>query len=310
MIAYLHDSGDRLVIAREVGKSWNIFETDVMKGSRPGFYPAIIADSNGDFHVAHYFLAEGTIAYMQGMNNRWNDVSTVAQNVTIKNMSRALTLAISPNDRLYLAFLDTSDRTVYLGSLSYRTWSIRGVAWGDSSTGSVALAVDDNSQHLAVYTGDGLQYIRVKNGSTDDEQMIDEGKSIGVAPSMAIDREGNLAIAYYAGNKIKLAINHNGRWSTYIIDNAAPMKGDTRRTTSIAFSPDGLINLSYFDASNRGRLMYAQVDLSGRISMLQEVDYGGVGLLNSLAIDNQGLPAIAYLNQTGESLRFAHVDSR
>jgi len=310
VIAYLHDEGDRLLIAQEVGRSWDIFETDVMNGARPGFYPAIVADSNGDFHVAHYFLAEEKIAYMEGDGNIWTDISTVAQNITIRNMSRALTMAIDPNDHLYLAFLDTGDHTVYLASQSYRSWSPRGVGWGDSSSGSIALAVDENNQYLAFYSGDGLQYIRIRNGTTDQERMIDSGRLIGISPSMAVDGNGNLAIAYYAGNKIKLAINNNGNWTTHLIGDATPMTGDTRRTTSVAFGPDGMIHLCYFDASNRGRLMYAMVNLSGNVVMLQEVDYGGVGLLNSLAIDHQGMPAIAYLDQLGEHLRFAHVDSR
>lgn len=128
-------------------------------------------------------------------------------------------------------------------------------------------------------------------------ETVDEGSVQGQHSSLAIDNEGNPHISFIgeSSQSVKYAWFDGDEWTVETVFESF----DSIEDTSIALNPAGLPSIAF---TNRGTypdtdIMYASYD--GSTWDIASVDQGNYssGREISLAIDNSGVPAIAYILQ-------------
>lgn len=122
--------------------------------------------------------------------------------------------------------------------------------------------------------------------------------------SLAFDREGKPAIAYYndEDGDLVYAAKDGASWTLTIVDSA----GDTGKYPSLDFGPGGQPAIAYYDADGQD-LKFAS--FNGSSWDLEVVDSSGdVGKYCSFAFSPSGKPAIAYVDSTNERVKYATYD--
>lgn len=192
------------------------------------------------------------------------------------------------------------------GGVEYATF-VNG-DWVKESIGSLntnykyatSIVVDENNEpHIAFYVdGDNsLYYVTKSNGQWLSGVVDDTG---GRYPSMILGQDGNIHIAYIQSLdnnevNVKYAVQINGNWNITQVDvlNNAP-QSIARRITSLKQDIFGNIYLAYCDEDF---LVLSTLDNNEWIkdTVVNGPNLGiELGVMSSLAIDNQGFPHITY----------------
>lgn len=129
--------------------------------------------------------------------------------------------------------------------------------------------------HLAFYDRDtlNLKYtVRGTNGLWSAIQTIDAGIYCGYEPSMAIDSQNRVGIAYTNANQgdLKYAFFDGQSWTVQTVDS----RGSTGHYPSLVFSRSNGPIISYFDKT-KGDLRLASTSTTGWV--LGTVDAGSIG---------------------------------
>ncbi|MFA5795483.1 MAG: DUF2341 domain-containing protein [Candidatus Brocadiia bacterium] len=131
---------------------------------------------------------------------------------------------------------------------------------------------------------------------------IDSQDNTGNYPSMGMDNNNKLHIAYYDATKsdLKYATNISGTWATEIIDGLNSNTGDF---PSLAIDNSGKVHISYFDQAS-SYLKYA-TNISG-LWQTSTVDYGSsAGFYTSIAVDSNGKAHISYFDSVASAVKYA-----
>ena len=148
-------------------------------------------------------------------------------------------------------------------------------------------------------------------GGDETLSTVDDAGDVGLTTSVAIGADGLPVIAYYdaTNGDLKVAKCNDlacaGEDETISTVDSA---GDVGLSTSIAIGADGLPVISYFDATNSDLKVAKCNDAActGGDETLSTVDDAGlVGFLSSIALGSDGLPVIAYPDETNFDLKVA-----
>jgi opacity protein-like surface antigen len=200
------------------------------------------------------------------------------------------------------------------------------------TTGTSTLSTLDAAGNVGLFTSiaigpDGLPVIAYQDGGNADLKVakctnaactastlstVDSDGSVGQHPSIAIGADGLPVIAYNDFTNFDLKVAKcadaactTGTSTLSTVDPGGLVVGFYN---SIAIGADGLPVIAYLDNSN-GDLKVAKCSnaaCSGGASALSAVDAAGnVGLYISIAIGADGLPVIAYYDQTNTDLKVA-----
>jgi hypothetical protein len=183
-----------------------------------------------------------------------------------------------------------------------------------TSRGSFSdLAYDSAGRlHLAYHDRDtkDLKYtVRGTNGKWSIVETIDNNFLVGFEPSMAIDGNGHVGIAYTNGNAgdLKYAFHNGKEWTVQTVDS----RGSTGHYPSLAFSRNNGPVITYYDKS-KGDLRMASSAASG--FTLTTIDSGSIGTkdvgrFSHLVLDptrpTASKWAIAYEDTGGGRYRYA-----
>ncbi|MFO0748577.1 MAG: hypothetical protein U1F43_23370 [Myxococcota bacterium] len=158
-------------------------------------------------------------------------------------------------------------------------------------------------------------------GETPPVELGDLGRFTHLAPLS----DGRLAIATYDATKKNMIViveRPDGTERTvHVVDGWRPSTDalgdrlvdvDAGRWATLAVGADDAIHVAWFDA-DEGELHYARGDADAGFASVEVVDGDGPatrGTHASLALDDAGLPHIAYRDETRKNLRYARRDAR
>jgi hypothetical protein len=172
-------------------------------------------------------------------------------------------------------------------------WVIEAVDWREEKQFELAtdrgLRVDAAGNPRIVYGGTSLYYAW-HDGVEWQYEIADSSIGVGYEASLALDADGNPHVVYldFDNYDIKYAYRDSSGWHNAIVDTAGG------NYTSIALDESGCGHVSYVSSSG---LTYAYQDDTGwytRTVDSQTTSSGFWDGINSLALDEDGFPHIAY----------------
>lgn len=183
-----------------------------------------------------------------------------------------------------------------------------------TSRGSYSdLAFDSPGKlHLVYYDRDAkdLKYTaRSTNGKWSIVETIDNGFLVGFDPTIAIDGNGHVGVAYTNANNgdLKYAFHNGTEWNVQTVDS----KGSTGHYPSLAFSRNNGAVISYYDKTKGDLRMASTVTDGWSLTTLDSGSIGtkDVGRFSHLVLDptrpTASKWAIAYEDTGGGRYRYA-----
>jgi hypothetical protein len=276
-----------------------------------GVCNSIVVDSQDKPHIAYTVLKDAVqdiLRYASWTGLTWNiyDVCDFDDDYIYYGAGHSVSVALDSQGLPYILYLDYD-------SLMYARWD--GTAW---YMGKIDQTVTDNGvnnsividsqghPHISYDSNEGLKYC-YWTGSQWQIQIVDRDILMKSSNSMALDSQGYPHIAYFVGNPywdLRYAHWNGSEWIIQTID----QEFSTTPVVSLATDPQDNLHIS---CNFNPKLTYTWWD--GTSWMMQIVDntesswdYGYIG--NSIAMDNQNHPAIAYTKYApnGNILSYAH----
>jgi serine/threonine protein kinase len=279
-----------------------------------GFYNVIRLNSQGNPAVAHYtyYNNQDTVKQLfysvKSPGGNWETRSVLSSKIQILG---DVGMVLDASDQAYFVFQSRTDRKLWFARPSGSTWTYELIdkadVFNDSQPDGCALSLQMNpsgQMALAYYDkGIGLKYREASSGKALPQaaiELADATPGAGGFPSLAFDSSGNPHIIYYDLNQGTLnhAVRVSGQWKTEIID-----RGGVGRCTSLAIDQKDRLHVSYMDGS-QSKLKY----INGSFGSWSEPkildDTADTGVFSSIALDNAGLPHIAYYQKKPGQLMY------
>ena len=183
---------------------------------------------------------------------------------------------------------------------------------GDANT-SIAIGADGLAV-IAYYDAGDLKVAKCANApcttGTSTLSTVDSVGTLGEYASIAIGADGLPVIAYQNATNadLKVAKCINADCTGVSTLTTVDPTGNVGQYTSIAIGADGFPVIAYQDATNANLKVAKCVNVACTgVSTLSTVDNsaGSVGLFTSIAIGVDGLPVIAYYDDTNDDLKVA-----
>lgn len=184
-------------------------------------------------------------------------------------------------------------------------WSVETIETTGTTDPYPSLTLDPSGEsHVCYFNATALVHAWL-TGEGWQREVVETVEGLYI--SSAFDSSGDLHLVYYAstaGNRsLRYAVWDGGAWSDEEIVPEA-----NQFFSSLAVANDGAVHIAYVNGKT-GNLIYRGNDGSGWDS---GTEVAGVGQNNgsrpgytSIALDDAGIPAIAYYNLTSEALGYA-----
>ena len=144
------------------------------------------------------------------------------------------------------------------------------------------------------------------NGTSWTTTTVDSSNDVGRYSSLAFKADGNPVIAYYntTSTALKYAYFDGAAWNLETVDGT----GSVGTFCSLAISPSDTSYISYYDATNQQLKIANRLGGLGWTKTVVDNNPTDVGKYSSLKFTPAGQPAIAYLDDTVNYLRYAEYD--
>ncbi len=178
----------------------------------------------------------------------------------------------------------------------------------------IVLDSNDPSRVVAAYP----RYVSWSSGVSISPQVVDPGiegralaqplASTAYSTGIAVAPDGTIWLAYYDvfDHALKIAKNKGGTWVTQVVDNSGY---DDGQYLSLTLDSKGYPHLSYTE--NTGTvtiaLKYAWYDGSAFHNEYVDYESGVKFVTNSIVLDGNGNPVIAYYDSTFNQLKVAFI---
>ena len=180
------------------------------------------------------------------------------------------------------------------------------------SGGSTSISVDQNQDLHISYFSDAVKYgFRAANSShwfTMD--LAGPGGYSELLPRLALDSKGNPQICFTPGI-LKYASFDGHEWKTQEI---APQSGLIEYSCSVAVAADGTAHVVWYQYGSRDNPFYLHLRyaiLENGLWLARTVDFDGqTGKWNSLVLDAQGNPHVAYDSFLKGEMKYAYWNGK
>ncbi len=340
------DSADRLVVAAWAARYGDLvlgrerddstFEWEYVDGLPPdpsiqdpdvGLYASLQLDALDRPHVAYFDRTSGRLKYAVRTGEGWNVVEVPQADDGEHVLGRGASLALDDDGLPRIAFLDEHTGSVLLArKLDSNRWQIEVVTACSPEQGFEGPLERETGRLISlVLDKRGGEWIALQDVCTGSLQLasrkpdgwalleLDRGPDAGNWVSAALDRDGNVALAYHDRSQgtLNYAWNQGGSMKTVVVDGGCEVNeiGAQRhwpvgQHCALAFGHDGLPRILYL----HGRTLDLKVvlgDAQGAFSEPAVLDAEGpVGFFSSLALGLADLPAVSYRvarDEDGES---------
>jgi hypothetical protein len=223
----------------------------------------------------------------------------------------------APSDLPYTSLaLDWQDRPSFVaystitGELDYLYYD--GAAWHTMPV-EMGLMLDDGFPDLALDSADrphlsyrGNLHLTYAYYDGTNWHFTDLGEPNAYQSAIDLDGAGRPHIAYYDSGQQTLNYAHfdGTDWYTETIDTVGQWSYYTG-TVSLYVSPAGVVHVSFYDANERELKYGVRTFLGWTIQVVDSV--GDVGAFNSLVVDDQNRPYIAYYDATNGDVKYAYL---
>lgn len=285
--------------------------------------PKMVFDSNDNYHVVYSDSSYNFtgIKYTSSINEGiWSTP------VIIAAQSLSPDIAIDSSDNLHVSYHDLTN-----GSLNYIKWSSSTSTWGNSvvldgssssSTvgGANTIKIDsDGHIHITYYdsTADNLKYIEYFDGQGywSNPIILDNRTNVGMGPSLAIDSEDNLHVAYIIIEDANSNCDFDSvgymRYDNLLGSWSNPVTIDCGGSPSLALDSNDNLHVSYVDDTNFNLMYTSDIGHSGTWNTPLVLDNSEiVGFSSSLGIDSNDNLHVAYYDYGNSNLGYlAYEDS-
>jgi hypothetical protein len=283
---------------------------------------AIALDSNGRPHIAYvagngpFGWADQNLKHAVWTGSTWQ-VEIVDDN---DDTHPQISLAIDSQDRPHVSYA-RQEPARYVAGYAVRTeqgWQLEQVdaAEGRDVGRYSSLALDDNDQPHISYEDDGqetwLKYAHKTGGNWQIEPVVETGPFINRSfTSLALDKNGRPHISFLGNSEghLRYVAWDGSNWQVQTVYTAAAgalLSGQT----ALALDDAGWPHITFVERSSLvEQLRYAHWDgATWQVETLD--DKGQVGRFNSMALDSDDAPYIAYYDARFGDLRLAHWGPR
>jgi hypothetical protein len=310
--AYYDNTNHILKLAyRPAGGSWTTSVIDNTADAGMGSWIAV--DASGGTHVAYFEQTHGKVRYAHQASpaGSWSIEEQIES-----DQAWAPSIAVDPQGGIVMSYFDTT-----AGSLKVAYRPAAG-AWGTTVVDSNAfdktrmefdsqwmtsLVLDSRGgRHIAYYDyiHGAIQYAYQPAGGAWSHSTIDAVGSFGGAPSLTIDRQDGLHVAYHHGTaastgELKYAyLPLGGTWTTKVVDSSA----NAGRYSSIALDAQGGLHIVYNDGSI---LKYADRPSGGAWTTGTLENLNETPFTESLVVDPSGALHTVFYHFTTQTFKYA-----
>jgi predicted regulator of Ras-like GTPase activity (Roadblock/LC7/MglB family) len=213
---------------------------------------------------------------------------------TLTQIQGRLATNVQPPQATTLTIVDAAGNVGYYPSLTIGADGLPVIAYYDGTNGDLKVAHCGNAA--------------CSSGNT--HTTVDATGSVGWYPSLAIGADGLPVIAYYDGTNGDLKVAHcgNAACSAGNVLSTVDATGNVGYYPSLTIGADGLPVIAYCDGTNVDLKVAhcANAACTGTSTLTTVDSVGNVGQNPSLAIGPDGLPMIAYYDNTNYDLKVAH----
>ncbi len=267
---------------------------------------AIAIDDSGAMDVA--WVANTGVWYAHNMDGTSFSASQVeAARIRQRGPIGQPSIALDAQGTPWIAYSRTTaaGQDVVVAMQDGSSWTTQVVATvplraGGSQPSRTAIAMTPNGAPVVLY-GDGssVQAATFDSENAWTQWTVEQGAD-GAGLSVALDGDGVLHAAYYAGSEIHTATSQDGsRWQATIVASVGSGGNEEGRSTGIGVDDGGTTYVTWYDPSSD------DVHLaSGRESNFSEIETSGTsaGELPSLAVAPDGHVYVTWYEQTEQNL--------
>jgi fibronectin type 3 domain-containing protein len=292
-----HPNSD-LMIATYTGSAW--FPYALESEGDVGKYPAMVSDSDSNFHVVYSDVTDSKLRYANYTDDQWH-FEDVDAGTGIGSYGA---ICVSSSGTPSVSYLDANGMDLKFASKLNGVWeSITVDTFGSAGFFSSVLSLSDHQAYVS-YIEATDHVLKLATNDVWTSEVVDDGWLVGDACSMVLDPENRAHISYYDSwnDTLKYATNTGGYWHTQTVDD----EGDVGAATSIALDANNKVHISYLDSTNQD-LKYA-TNAGGSWVKEKIADVGsGYNQVSSIAIDTAGKAHIAFFdaNTSRIDLRYA-----
>jgi parallel beta-helix repeat protein len=312
-ISYYDGLNGYLKFASQQGETWNIQVVDNEGDTGDvGWSTSTALDTQNSPHIAYADERNSDIKYAWYNGTAWNIQVINSEG----DFCRSPSLALSPDGYPRISYYDALYMHLKYAAVNSEGFPTplmpstptasptpspqkNGIQIVESSGADVgrysSLALDSNNNpHIAYFNFYRLENTSIKyaswTGSDWNIQTVEGNGYVGPFPSLAIDSHNNPNIIYRNGAMLKYALWIGSSWSFQQVGSP----GEYGSANSLVLDSNDNLRLSYQETTH-SQLKYASLTSQGWT--LETVDANGtsVGNYNSLALDTQGNPYIAYM---------------
>ena len=292
---------------------WENFTID--SSADVGKFSSIVADSNGELHIAYRDSTNGHLKYASNAGGSWT-------NYPIDNgggyIGRYTSIDVDSNDKVHISYGNLNAWDLKYATNVAGNWN-RGTIDTGGSSGQAgmysSLEIDSNDVIHVSYWGrnQDLKHATksAASGGTWSDYTVDWGSITGEWTSIALDSNNKPWISYVSETYDRLELAHKSgssttTWSDSIIDSGS--SGEIDYGTSIAIDSTNAKHIVYYDDEN-GDLKYADYNTQTNLWQRTVLDSSGdVGKYPSIAIDSQDNLHVAYYDNGNQELEYAYHD--
>lgn len=310
--SYTTDYGD-LVVGRIRADSTMSCEYVDGLGSDVGLYSSLSVDHLDRPRVAYFDRTNGRLKYAQKTAGGWEVVTVPRTGAEDHLVGRSCSLALDSDGLPHIAFLDETAGTLNLARKARDgRWAVEVVAgagngdWPGTLGGEVgrmiSVVLDTKDREWIAYRDIHTGAIKVAGRQPNNWAVIevDSDTDLGSWISAALDRDGNMALAYYDRDQGSLmyAWNQDGSLKQTAADpgervaaSGAVLRNPVGQHCALAFGRDALPRILYLDGATL-ELKLVVGEPGGGFSPPRVLSAdGAVGFFNSLALGPDGLHA-------------------
>lgn len=229
-------------------------------------------------------------------------------------------IALDPDDNPCISFYEYqgpkgSDLRVRLRVVMWNGvyWEVKTIDGQNQSGKFNAIAIDREGRIHIAYANVGAMTAGMRyafwNGRSWMLEVVEglrenDGKYVGAAANIALDKDGNPHITYMndSNGLVKYATRKGGKWHIEVVDRVMKVAYPDRN--AIAITEDGQPYIGYFDGIRRVlRIAHKEGDKW----LVETVDSEAGGFTSSLQV-GQGHVWVSYTDEKNAGLKVAHLD--
>ena len=286
---------------------WENFTID--SSADVGKFSSIVADSNGELHIAYRDATNGHLKYASNAGGTWT-------NYPIDNgggyIGRYTSIDVDSNDKVHISYGNLNSWDLKYATNVAGSWT-RGTI-DDGGTGQAgmysSLIIDSNDLIHVSYWGRSfdLKYATksAAAGGTWADEIVQWGYMTGEWTSIALDSNDKPFFSHCdeTYDRLELGYKSGSSWATPTIDSGS--SGEIDNGTSLAIDSNDAKHIVYYDDDN-GDLRYADYNTQTNLWQNTILDSNGdVGKYPSIEIDSQDNLHVAYYDNGNQKLKYAY----